>query len=181
MTSENLRIGPWGACFMGRRFACSVGRAGVGEKLVEGDGVTPRGIFAIDAVLWRADRGPRPACALRARPIAPRDGWSDDPVDPAYNRLVRRPHNFRSETLRRPDRLYDLIAVLDFNRRPAMPGRGSAIFLHVWRSPRRPTEGCVAFAETDLRWILARWSVRSRVIVGQASTTRPTPRARARS
>ncbi len=182
MRAADLRITGRGAWFLGRRFACAVGRGGVGDKRGEGDGVTPHGVFAIEGVLWRADRGLRPRCGgLRARPIGPRDGWSDDPRDPDYNRAVLRPRSFRSEALRRPDPLYDLVAVLDYNRRPVTKGRGSAIFLHVWRGPRRPTEGCVALAAADLRWILARWTQRSRVIVGQASTRRPAPPARARS
>jgi L,D-peptidoglycan transpeptidase YkuD (ErfK/YbiS/YcfS/YnhG family) len=97
--------------------------------------------------------------------IGPACGWSDDPTDPDYNRPVRRPHRFGHEALRRPDPLYDLVAVLDWNRKPAVPGRGSAIFLHVWRKPRHPTEGCIAFRHADLRWILDRWTPRSRVVV----------------
>jgi L,D-peptidoglycan transpeptidase YkuD (ErfK/YbiS/YcfS/YnhG family) len=98
-------------------------------------------------------------------PIGLRDGWSDDPRDPAYNRPVRRPHPFGHEALWRPDRLYDLVAVLDWNRGPVVPGGGSAIFLHVWRGPRRCTEGCIAFRRRDLAWILGRWTPRSRVVV----------------
>jgi L,D-peptidoglycan transpeptidase YkuD (ErfK/YbiS/YcfS/YnhG family) len=66
----------------------------------------------------------------------------------------------------RADPLYDLVAVLDWNRRPVVPGRGSAIFLHLWRKPRHPTAGCIAFRGADLAWILARWTPRSRVVVG---------------
>jgi L,D-peptidoglycan transpeptidase YkuD (ErfK/YbiS/YcfS/YnhG family) len=44
-------------------------------------------------------------------------------------------------------------------------GRGSAIFLHVWRRPRHPTAGCIAFRRADLAWILARWTPRCRVAV----------------
>jgi L,D-peptidoglycan transpeptidase YkuD (ErfK/YbiS/YcfS/YnhG family) len=45
-----------------------------------------------------------------------------------------------------------------------VPGRGSAIFLHVWRKPRHPTAGCIAFARDDLAWILAHWQRASRVV-----------------
>lgn len=61
--------------------------------------------------------------------------------------------------------MYDLVAVLDWNRRPVVAGRGSAIFLHVWRKPRHPTAGCVVFRPGDLAWILARWTPRDRVVV----------------
>jgi L,D-peptidoglycan transpeptidase YkuD (ErfK/YbiS/YcfS/YnhG family) len=163
----HLVVGRWGARFAGRRFPCATGRGGIGVKGSEGDRVTPVGRHRIEAVLWRPDHGPRPRLGggLAAAPIGPRDGWSDDAADPAYNRRVRRPHPFRHEPLRRRDRLYDLVAVLDFNRRPAVPGKGSAIFLHLWRGPRRPTAGCIAFRRADLAWILARWNRRSRVVV----------------
>lgn len=67
--------------------------------------------------------------------------------------------------MRRADGAYDLVAVLDWNRAPVRAGRGSAIFLHVWRGPRRPTAGCIAFRRADLAWILARWRTEDRVDV----------------
>ncbi|MFO1208036.1 MAG: L,D-transpeptidase family protein [Amaricoccus sp.] len=165
--THDLVVGPWGARFAGRRFPCSTGRGGVGVKRGEGDRVTPVGRHRIEAVLWRPDHGraPRLGGGLAASAIGPRDGWSDDPADPAYNGRVRRPWPFRHEALRRRDRLYDIVAVLDFNRHPAVPGKGSAIFLHLWRGPRRPTAGCIAFRRRDLEWILARWNPRRRVVV----------------
>lgn len=164
MTPRDLVVGRWGARFMGRRFPCAVGRGGIGAKLREGDGVTPLGRHRIEAILIRRDRAAGAGLAADA-PIGPRDGWSDDPADPAYNGPVRRPHGFRHEPLRRADPQYDLIAVLDWNRDPALAGRGSAIFCHVWRRPRHPTAGCIAFRAGDLAWILARWTPHSRVVV----------------
>lgn len=156
----DLVVGRWGARYRGRSFPCAVGRGGIGEKRAEGDGVTPAGRHRIEAVLHRADRLPGPGIA-----IGPRDGWSDDPRDPAYNGPVLRPHGFGCEAMRRADGAYDLVAVLDWNRAPVRAGRGSAIFLHVWRGPRRPTAGCIAFRRADLAWILARWRTEDRVDV----------------
>jgi L,D-peptidoglycan transpeptidase YkuD (ErfK/YbiS/YcfS/YnhG family) len=51
----------------------------------------------------------------------------------------------------RDDHLYDLVAVVGFNDDPVVPGRGSAIFLHLARLDYLPTAGCVALAEADLR------------------------------
>jgi L,D-peptidoglycan transpeptidase YkuD (ErfK/YbiS/YcfS/YnhG family) len=161
--SPDLHVGRWGARFGGRRMPCAVGRGGIGVKRAEGDGVTPAGRHRIEMVLWRPDRGARPR--IRARPIGAGDLWSDDPADPAYNTLVRRPHAFSHEVLRRADRQYDLVAVLDWNRGPAVPGRGSAIFLHLWRGARRPTAGCIALRRRDLAFLLRHWTRRSRVVV----------------
>lgn len=167
--TPHLRVSRQGASFAGRRFPCAIGRGGIGVKRAEGDGITPRGAHALEALLYRADRAAGRAGARvfrgAARPIGTRDGWSDDPADPDYNRLVRLPRPASHERLRRADPMYDLVGVLDWNRHPVSPGRGSAIFLHLWRAPRRPTAGCVAFRAADLVWILARWTPRSRVIV----------------
>jgi L,D-peptidoglycan transpeptidase YkuD (ErfK/YbiS/YcfS/YnhG family) len=162
--NDDLVVGRWGARFRGRRFACAVGRGGIGAKRREGDGVTPAGRHCIEAVLYRPGRARSPWRG--GRPVRPGDGWSEDPADPAYNRPVRRPHPGAHETMFRADPLYDLVAVLHWNRRPVLPGRGSAIFLHLWRKPRHPTAGCIAFRGADLAWILARWTPRSRVVVG---------------
>tara|TARA_R110000751_G_scaffold36486_14_gene88994 strand:- start:10437 stop:10964 length:528 start_codon:yes stop_codon:yes gene_type:complete len=161
----DLVVTAWEARFLGRRFPCAVGFGGIGAKRGEGDGITPQGVHMIESVFWRADRRRPPAGGLPGRPVGPRDGWSDDPADPLYNRRVSWPSCHSAERLRRADRLYDLIAVTDFNRRPPAPGAGSAIFLHVWKRPRKWTAGCVAFRERDLAWILSRWTPRSRLIV----------------
>ncbi|MDX2484349.1 MAG: L,D-transpeptidase family protein, partial [Pseudodonghicola sp.] len=47
----------------------------------------------------------------------------------------------------------------------AQPGAGSAIFLHQWRRPGSPTEGCIAFSRADLHWLAARVLPGSRIIV----------------
>ena len=88
---HDLVVGPWGARFAGRRFPCATGRGGIGIKRAEGDRVTPVGRHRIEAVFWRPDHGraPRLGGGLAAFPIGPRDGWSDDPADPAYNCRIR--------------------------------------------------------------------------------------------
>jgi L,D-peptidoglycan transpeptidase YkuD (ErfK/YbiS/YcfS/YnhG family) len=163
--TADLVVGQWGARFGGRRLPCAIGRGGIGAKRGEGDGISPRGLWRVESILYRADRIAPPRTALPCRPIGPRDGWSDDPADPAYNAPVHRPHPFGHERLARPDPLYDLVAVLDFNLTPRVPGAGSAIFLHVWRGPRRPTAGCIGLRRQDLLWILERWTPRSRVAI----------------
>ncbi len=153
------------ARFRGRRLTCSVGRGGIkpAAQKREGDGATPAGIWRLEAVRRRPDRpGPKPLKGWR--PILPWMRWSDDPRDPAYNDL-RRENRFSAERMRRGDRMYDLVGVLDHNRDPVEPGAGSAVFLHLHRRPRRPTAGCLAFKRADLEWILRRWSPRGRIVI----------------
>ena len=84
---------------------------------------------------------------------------------PEYNHRVRAPFGASAEALRRADPLYDLVILTDWNWPVARPGRGSAIFLHRWRRPGYPTEGCVAFDPAHLRWIAARLTPQTRLIV----------------
>ncbi|MEO1274587.1 MAG: L,D-transpeptidase family protein [Pseudomonadota bacterium] len=157
----------WHAHFLGRRFACSIGRGGIlptAEKR-EGDGATPAGIWRLTALYVRPDRLPVPNTCLPIRALGPRTGWAEDPRDPAYNRPVRHPHPYPADAMRRGDGLYDLCAVTDHNADPVTPGAGSAIFVHAWRRPRFPTAGCVAFRPDHLTWILMRWSPHARLII----------------
>ncbi|SDC72181.1 L,D-transpeptidase catalytic domain [Ruegeria marina] len=154
---------PRGVRFLGRYFPCSIGKGGIRADKREGDGATPVGAHRIVGLLYRADRIARPADW--ARPIGPGDLWSDDMGDAAYNQLVRTPYPHSHERLRRADPLYDLVLVTDWNRPDAEPGRGSAIFIHQWRRPGYPTEGCIAFSRTDLRWIAQRIAPGARMII----------------
>lgn len=130
-----------------RRWPCAIGRGGIAARKREGDGATPRGVLRITGALWRPDRMARPV--PWARPIGPGDLWCDDPSHPLYNRRVRPPLAASAEALCRADPLYDLVLTTDWNA-AGEPGRGSAIFLHRWRRPGFPTEGCIALAPPDL-------------------------------
>ena len=136
-------------------FRAALGRGGVTGEKREGDGATPAGLLPLRRVLYRADRVRRPECTAAVEPIAPNDGWCDDPSSSDYNRMVRLPHDGSHEELWRQDGLYDLVVVLGWNDAPVQPGRGSAIFLHVAQADYGPTEGCVALALDDLQRVLA--------------------------
>jgi len=165
MTRYDMVVTPTGLRFGGRHFACTIGRGGVvrGDRKREGDGATPAGVHRIVGMLYRPDRMAQPADW--AVPIRPLDLWSDDVRDPDYNLMVRAPHVFSHETLRRADPQYDLVLITDWNWPDSVPGRGSAIFLHRWRRPGAPTAGCVALAAQDLVWIAQRLRPQSRLIL----------------
>lgn len=163
---HDLVVSPAGdARLLGKRFACSLGANGVTTRKREGDAATPAGAFRIERVYFRPDRLKRPSTPLPIAPIRIADGWCDDPGSAAYNQPIEFPFAASAERLRRADRLYNLIAVLDANRRPIRPGCGSAIFMHVARRTRFPTLGCIAFDQDALLWILANWRSDSQVIV----------------
>jgi len=152
----------WGT----RAWRCALGPAGIRSDKREGDGATPAGCFPLRRVLWRADRLARPITELPVSPIAPGDGWCDDPADPAYNQPVRLPHVASAERLWRDDAVYDVVVVLGHNDDPPVPGHGSAIFLHVARPDYPPTQGCVALALPDLLSLLAECRVGACLRIG---------------
>ena len=165
MSVEDLVLTPTGLLFAGRRFACTIGRGGITADKREGDGATPAGSHRIMGMYYRPDRLRGVDLPAWARPIGIRDVWSDDVADPDYNHLVQAPHPFGHEVMRRADPLYDLVMITDWNWPNAVPGRGSAIFLHRWRRVGYPTAGCVAFNPRDLLWIAARVKLGARLIV----------------
>lgn len=157
-----------------RQFPCALGRSGIVTTKREGDGGTPAGDFPLREVRYRPDRIPLPSTkGLQVRPLQATDGWCDAPTDPAYNQPVRLPYPASAEKMWRDDHLYDLLAIIGYNDAPTVPGRGSAIFLHVARSgassPRfEPTEGCVATRLEDLLAILAECTPSTRMRIALA-------------
>jgi L,D-peptidoglycan transpeptidase YkuD (ErfK/YbiS/YcfS/YnhG family) len=163
VTRDDLVVTPQGLRFQGRVYPCILGKGGRAHRKREGDGATPRGIHRIVGMLYRPDRIATPA--NWAVPIHPGDLWSDDPRAEDYNHMVRAPYPHSAETLRRADPLYDLVILTDWNWPYAVPGRGSAIFIHQWRRPGFPTEGCIALSRADLHDLAPRLRYRTRLIV----------------
>lgn len=162
-----LRMGP-------HHLACAIGRSGISVKRREGDGVTPVGKFAISEWLRRPDAWKifRPD----SHAIRRVDGWCDDPRDCFYNRAVKLPFRARVENLWREDGVYDLVGLLDFNQRPRVLGRGSAIFLHVAHADYRPTAGCIALSRADLQKVQMLWRRPLQVDIGAVSPPRRLPK-----
>lgn len=138
-----------------RRVRCALGRGGQRALKREGDGATPIGSFKLINAFYRADRILRPTSALPLRSLRRDDGWCDAAGDRNYNRHVRHPYTASAERMWREDGLYDVVVVLDYNVRPRVAERGSAIFLHCARDGFEPTEGCVAVRRADLLRMLA--------------------------
>lgn len=149
----------------GRPMRCALGRAGISAMKREGDGATPSGSFALRFVLYRPDREAPPMTALPRRAIVRDDGWCDAPADPSYNRLIRLPYPTSAEALWRDDGLYDLVVPLGYNDIEVVPGKGSAIFLHLAAPDFAPTAGCVALSRADLLTVLGEADASSRVVI----------------
>jgi L,D-peptidoglycan transpeptidase YkuD (ErfK/YbiS/YcfS/YnhG family) len=141
----------------------ALGRSGIAANKREGDGGTPRGIFRLRRLWWRADRLPRPRTLLPVRRIDRMLAWCEDPADRRYNRAFARPAGEPGDRMWRDDALYDLVIEISHNERPRIAGRGSAVFLHVARPERSATAGCVALNDRDLRRLLPRLGPGTRI------------------
>ena len=136
------------------KYRCALGKAGVNKKIKEGDGITPKGVFKITKIYYRADKIKVIKTNIKKIRITKNMGWCDDPASRFYNRQVKLPSKFSHEKLYRNDDLYDLIAVLNYNTDPVIKNKGSAIFMHVSESSYKKTEGCIALKKDDLIKIL---------------------------
>lgn len=141
----------------------AIGRTGIWPHKHEGDGRSPAGTWRILRLLYRPDKGPRPRTRLPCFPLRPHDGWCDAPRHRLYNQPVRLPFPASHEKMWRDDALYDLVLVLDQNSHPAVPGRGSAVFIHLARPGFAATEGCVALRRKDMLRLLARLAPGARI------------------
>mgnify|MGYP002777908601 CR=1 FL=1 len=126
----------------------------VGTQKREGDGKSPAGIFRITSLFGYGDFDSK-------MPYQKADSTLycvDDAASVHYNRLVRSGEVTKdwesAETMRRNDHQYKLGAVVAYNTEPVMPGAGSCIFLHIWRSPGSGTAGCTAMTEVNLLSLL---------------------------
>jgi L,D-peptidoglycan transpeptidase YkuD (ErfK/YbiS/YcfS/YnhG family) len=141
--------------FKGHRFRCAVGKGGFAVNKQEGDGATPLGIYALRECWYRADKIAAPKTSLPLRITNEEDGWCDAPSSPHYNQPVILPYSLSHERMWRDDGVYDIVVPLGYNDDPVVPGKGSAIFMHLAQDNYDPTEGCVALAKADMVTLLA--------------------------
>ncbi|MCL2890130.1 MAG: gamma-glutamyl-gamma-aminobutyrate hydrolase family protein, partial [Alphaproteobacteria bacterium] len=125
-----------------------VGRRGAGFIKREGDGQTPFGEYRMGLVFGTGELDTR----MPHRVIKEDDVWVDDPKSPQYNTWQKRGGKWDSAEDMLIDE-YEFGAVIEYNTDTIVPGRGSAIFLHVATGP---TAGCVGVSRDDMQRIL-RW------------------------
>jgi L,D-peptidoglycan transpeptidase YkuD (ErfK/YbiS/YcfS/YnhG family) len=162
VTECGQRGGSW------RAMTVTAGRAGAGgfaERKREGDGRSPVGSFPVTEAFGLGNPGTSlPYRTLRASG----DCWSATPgrdYNEYYSGRCRPADEDLSAIMRKGS--YRQAVVIDYNRPHAVPGRGSAIFLHV--GGVTPTAGCVSIPEGKLREIMPTLVAGDRVIMGPRS------------
>ena len=147
------------------KFKCALGRAGVGKKKIEGDNITPKGTFGIVKIYYRSDRIKKISSKYKLIKIIKTMGWCDDPKSRKYNQPIKLPNKYSHEILYRRDDIYDLILILDYNMKPTIKNKGSAIFIHVTKKNYKKTAGCIALKKADLLYLVKEIKINTKVII----------------
>lgn len=132
----------------------------------EGDGKAPAGVFALGTTFGYAPQ-PLQGSKMPYLELTPSTECVDDAGSKHYNHIVDRstvtPDWKSSERMRSFGESYRWGIVVDLNgtiptvnTASPVPGGGSCIFLHIWKSPKQGTVGCTAMSQTDLETLL-RW------------------------
>jgi L,D-peptidoglycan transpeptidase YkuD (ErfK/YbiS/YcfS/YnhG family) len=147
------------------KFRCSLGKAGIGKKEKEGDKITPKGTYKIVKIYYRTDRVKKIFSNFKLFKIKKNMGWCDDPKSKKYNRLVMLPSKYGYEKLNRKDNIYDLVLVLNYNMKPIIKNKGSAIFIHIANKNYKKTAGCIGLKKSHLINIIKKIKKNTKVII----------------
>ena len=133
-------------------FAGNVGRNGFTYNKIEGDGHSPIGIFTLGTTFGRYSN---PGTKMNYRQSTSNDFWVDDVNSSLYNSWQKGPVSGRwssAENMYIPQ--YNYGFVINHNTANRIPGKGSAIFFHVWSGPGHGTAGCTAASQDNVIGIL---------------------------
>jgi len=136
-----------------KRYKCALGKNGIAKRKKEGDKKTPSGLFSLGKVYYRKDKIRNLKTNLKKIVIKKKMAWCDDPNNKFYNKLTFT-NDKSKEKLYRKDNLYNIIVVINYNIKPIMKNKGSAIFIHLARKNYSGTMGCIGLKKKDLLDIL---------------------------
>tara|TARA_B110001454_G_C12678021_1_gene416695 strand:- start:713 stop:1204 length:492 start_codon:yes stop_codon:yes gene_type:complete len=134
-------------------FKCSVGKNGRKTNKKEGDNTTPKGLFSLGKLYYRADRVKKPITKISTKIIKKDMGWCDDPKNKNYNKEIKINNKIKCEKLFKKDNSYNYLIVINYNTKKIKSNKGSAIFIHLTKNYKL-TAGCIALKEKDFLILL---------------------------
>ena len=149
--------------FQKYKLRCSIGKRGISIRKKEGDKRTPKGEFKLKYILYRKDRVFDLQTILKRIKIDKNMGWCDDPKSSYYNKIIRYPFKYRTEKLWRKDNIYDIIIIIDYNLKPVVKNKGSAIFLHIAKRNYQSTDGCIAVNKKNIKLLLSKINKKTKI------------------
>ena len=130
------------------KLKCSIGKAGIKKNKIEGDNSTPKGIYKLGKLYWRADRVEKPNTKLVTKKINKKMGWCNDSRSKFYNKEILIKKNIKHEKLMRKDFKYNYFILIKYNYTKVKKNVGSAIFIHLTKNYKK-TSGCIALSKKD--------------------------------
>ena len=147
------------------KLKCSLGKRGITNNKKEGDQKTPKGTFLFKSIFYRKDKISNLKSALNKKIIKKNMGWCNDPGSKHYNKLIYFPFKESAEKLWLAKRVYDVIVVINYNLKPVIKNKGSAIFLHIAKKSYSPTKGCVAINKKDMLFLITKINNKTKLII----------------
>ena len=147
------------------KLRCSIGKRGITYNKKEGDQKTPRGTFKFEFIFYRKDRIKNLRTLLKKKIIQKNMGWCDDPSSKFYNKLIKLPFKKKAEKMWLKDRVYDVLIVINYNLKPVIKEKGSAIFLHIARKNYSPTRGCISISKKDILFLIGKITKQTKLII----------------
>ena len=147
------------------KLRCAIGKRGITCKKKEGDQKTPKGTFSFKSIFYRKDRVRNLKTTIKKEMITKNMGWCDDSSSKYYNKLIKLPFKKRAEKMWLEDRIYDVLIVIDYNIKPVIKNKGSAIFLHIAKKNYSPTKGCIAINMKDILFLISKINNKTKLII----------------
>ena len=161
----NIKINKNLLLYKGYKLKCAIGKCGIIGSKKEGDLATPKGIFKLGQLYYRKDKVKQIKCKIKKQIIRKNMGWCNDSRSTKYNKEINFPFRYGAEKLYRKDMIYDLLINIEYNFRPVIKKKGSAIFLHLASSKYKPTKGCIAISKKDFLKILPLINKKTKILI----------------
>jgi L,D-peptidoglycan transpeptidase YkuD (ErfK/YbiS/YcfS/YnhG family) len=153
----------------GKTFPIVVGRTGLAwsddanmmaetqPHKVEGDGKSPAGMFMLTSIFAASDQ----TVKLPFTKLVEYTECVDDSKSRYYNKIVNRLQTGMfdwksSEKMLAVGDQYELGVFVAHNSNPAIPNKGSCIFLHIWKDSSTGTSGCTAMEKPNVE-VITSW------------------------
>ena len=146
-------------------FKCCIGKKGSTYNKKEGDFKTPKGVFNLGNLYYRADRERKPNTRLKCIKITKNMICCDDLKNKKYyNKIIKKKLKLSHETLYRKDDRYNFILTIKYNLKKKIIGQGSCIFFHL-TNDYKGTAGCIALKRDDFMILLKLISTKTKVVI----------------
>ena len=157
---------------VGKSFPVVVGRNGLswgsglnplppdisGSQKKEGDGKAPAGIFTLGTAFGFAPASTYPKLKIPYLQLTSAIECVDDASSAYYNQITdaskTKKIDWNSSEKMAEQQLYKIGLVVEDNKTPIKNGKGSCIFMHIWRGEAAGTAGCTAMEENNLSELL---------------------------